>query len=114
MFVVGCLVTALICLVSTYSRRLKQLIYLRYRRPVYAEEVPDTDRRRINSESVSEEKAAVLERPLSLKLILLVYFLYYSLMHILVMLLIMTMNGYVVLAVIGGQTIGYVLFEEPM
>lgn len=48
-----------------------------------------------------------------LKLILAVYYLYYSMMHILTMLLIMTMNGYVIISMIVGLTIGYVIFEKP-
>jgi hypothetical protein len=30
------------------------------------------------------------------------------------MLLIMTMNGYVIISIIFGLTVGYVVFEEPL
>lgn len=86
----------------------------KFTRTVFVAETPDTDRKRINSESIGDEKALATEQPFSLKLVLVLYYLYYSLMHILVMLLIMTMNGYVVISIVGGMTIGYMLFEEPM
>lgn len=54
MFAVGCFVTAVICLISTYSRRLKQLICQKFSRAAFVNEAPDTDRKRINSESIAE------------------------------------------------------------
>jgi hypothetical protein len=45
---------------------------------------------------------------------MLLYYLYNSFMHIVVMLLIMTMNGYVIISIIFGLTVGYVVFEEPL
>ena len=40
------------------------------------------------------------------------FYLYYSVVHILLMLLIMTMNGYVIISIILGMTVGKVVFEQ--
>lgn len=45
---------------------------------------------------------------------LVLYYSYYSFMHILTMLLIMTMNGYVIISMVVGLTFGYLIFEEPL
>lgn len=79
-----------------------------------AKESMDTDRQRIvNSESINED-AVTKGNDVGLRLCLSIFYLYYSFMHVLVMLLIMTMNGYVVLSIILGLTIGYAIFEEPV
>lgn len=88
---------------------------IRAMRPgLVAKDSMDTDRQRIvNSESVNED-AVTKTNDIGLRLCLSFFYLYYSFMHVLVMLLIMTMNGYVVLSIVLGLTIGYAVFEEPI
>lgn len=116
LFVLGCSITLLICVLSTYNHRLKHLINKCFTEVQPIVESPDTDRKRINSESITSVKAVAAVAPnrsVGLIVALACYYLYYSIMHILVMLLIMTMNGYVIIAIILGLTIGYIIFEEP-
>lgn len=42
----------------------------------------------------------------------LIYYLIFSLLHVFIMLLFMTLNGYVILAIILGYSFGYLAFGE--
>lgn len=68
-----------------------------------------TDRLNRSNEADDQNMRAM---SITLKVALALYYFYYSIMHILIMLLIMTMNGFVIISMILGLTVGYVLFEQ--
>lgn len=107
-FILGCFVSALMAFVSMASKQLKQLIILRFGGEKGLEAVGGTER--LNQSHDQNEYRSGSD--VALKLWLCVYYFYYSLMHILIMLLIMTMNGFVILSMVLGMTLGYVLFEQ--
>lgn len=41
------------------------------------------------------------------------YALFYALFHVAIMLIMMSMNGYVILAIVAGFTVGFAAFSDP-
>lgn len=69
------------------------------------EEFEDFDERQSTGLSAGETAA-------SRRVLGVLYWVVHSLLQVVVMLLVMTMNGYVMLSVIAGFTLGFVLFDK--
>ncbi len=48
-----------------------------------------------------------------MKIIPIIYALLYAFLHVVIMIIMMSMNGYVILSIIVGYTAGYAVFSDP-
>lgn len=110
MFILGCIISLLFSVLSMASKKIKQFIISKFSsNTVVPVRTSDTERLNASGDNSKERK---VDGGVLLKVMLALYYFYYSLVHILTMLLIMTMNGYVILSMVLGLTIGYVIFEQ--